>query len=75
VESSYAKKQLANTSTYEIVGILSVNSNWFNHRMPMNGQRRLKSKTLELKAEHTKQEKAFQLQKLVLQKKSTELQQ
>ena len=58
-----------------MVRILGANSNWLNHRMDMNGQRRLKRKTLELKAEHTRQEKAFQLQKLELQKKSTELQQ
>ena len=66
VESRCTKKQPANTSPYEILRILSTNSNWLNHRMDMNGQRRLKSKTLELKAEYTRQEQAFQLQRLEL---------
>ena len=69
LESSSAKKQPANNSPAELYRILGSSTERLKQRIKMKTQRKLhkenrKSRRLELKAEHTKQQQAIELQKL-----------
>ena len=69
LESSSAKKQPANNSPAELYRILGSSTERLKQRIKMKTQRKLhkenrKSRRLELKAEHAKQQHAIELQKL-----------
>jgi hypothetical protein len=68
-ESSSAKKQPANNSPAEMYRILGSSAKRLKQRMRMEAQREVhkenrKNRRLELKADHTKQQQAIELQKL-----------
>ena len=69
LESSSAKKQLANNSPAEMYRILGSSAERLKQRMKMKAQRELhkenrKNRRLELKAENAKQQHEIELQKL-----------